>query len=350
MPQKTTGRDRISEVIAQLPPLPYGAKKTNRISEVIAQLPPLPYGAKKAKARRTTAKKAKRHTPKHIRLVDETQEKPKARKPHKSSCSQGRGDEFYTRPEDVANILEQYLPELRGKRILVPCGGDDDPWASYLRKNGVKDITTDPDLCYQSFDFSEYDYVISNPPFSLTKDFLSRIDEAGCGGLVIIQDVSLSNTASLSLLSKGWRAYDEGAPRVFNRPGGTQRKVNTVFITSFQTNVHEGEKRRITGHKPPVMTDQGIPSYKRTADVPEHWSGVIAVPVGFAPIRLDHDLHTLSPKQVNLSANGKDIFARLLVSCDGSTVVKEGKRLVRRTVRGNRATLTPASTALLAAA
>ena len=278
------------------------------------------------------------------------EERPaKSGRSHASACSRGRGNDFYTRYEDVEALMEQYLPLLRGKKVLCPCAGDNGPWARYLRSHGVRDITTDPLLDYDSFDFAEYDYVISNPPFSLTKDFLARIDEAGCGGLVVIPDVSLTNSASISLLNKGWRSYDEGAPRVFNRPDGTQAMVNCSVITSFQTNVHEGTKRRLVSHNAPVMTDQGIVRYKSTADVPQRWSGVIAVPVGFANIRFDHRIHTLSPKQVNLSVAGKGEFASFLVSCDGSTVVKENGEIVRRSKAGNRVRLTPKETTRLAA-
>lgn len=318
-------------------------------------LPPLPKerGEKKSpswglhKAKRTASAKPAKPRGKHFKWGERPAKKGRS---YASSCSRGRGDEFYTRYEDVEALMEQYLPLLRDKKVLCPCGGDNGSWARYLRSHGVRNITTDPLLDYDSFDFADYDYVISNPPFSLTKDFLAKIDEAGCGGLVVIPDVSLANSASISLLNKGWRSYDEGAPRTFNRPDGTQRKVNCSVITSFQTNVYEGTKRRRVGHNAPVMTEQGIVRYKHTADVPQRWSGVIAVPIGFVNIRFDHRIHTLSPKQVSLTVAGKDKgeFASFLVSCDGSTVVKENGEIVRYSKAGNRVCLTPKATALLA--
>lgn len=265
-------------------------------------------------------------------------------------CSAGRGDEFYTRPKDVELLMEQYVPYLRDKSILIPCAGDDGPWATYLRSQGCENITTDPDKHYEKFDFSDYDVVISNIPFSLTSDFLTRLDEAGCEGLIVISALSIHSDAAINLLRKGWRAYDEGAPHKFIRPSGKIRQVNCYVLTSFRTNVHEGSKRR--GPKrgnPAVMSDQGIPRYKYVADVPECWDGVIAVPISYAVIKFDDSVHTLSDSGGTLTKGDKTLFASLYVSCDGSTVNWVNGEVVRRSKSGQVLPITPESTSLLAA-
>lgn len=245
-------------------------------------------------------------------------------------CTAGRGDEFYTRPQDVELLMEQYVPYLRDKNILIPCAGDDGPWATYLRSQGCENITTDPEKHYEHFDFSDYDMVISNIPFSRTTDFLTRLDEAGCEGLIVMPAISIRSKPAVSLLNKGWKAYDEGTPHVFNRPSGKVREVACYVLTSFRTNVHEGSKRRVKG-KPtaPVMTDQGILRYGRVVDVPVDWQGVIAVPVSYAVKGLDTDRHTVSFMGGDLTVGGKRTFTSLYVSCDGSTVFKVGGTMYR---------------------
>lgn len=265
-------------------------------------------------------------------------------------CSAGRGDEFYTRPEDVERLMEQYVPYLRDKNILIPCAGDNGPWATYLRNQGCKHITTDPDKHYEKFDFGQFDIVISNIPFSLTSDFLRRIDEAGCEGLVVISALSINSQSAISLLRQGWRAYDEAAPHYFIRPSGKIRQVNCYVLTSFRTNVHEGTKRRQSGRNvPPVKSDQGVLRYQYVADVPERWSGVIAVPISYAAIKLDNSIHTLSEQGGNLTKDGKSLFASLYISCDGSTISWEDGKVIRRSKRGDVVPLTTESTVLLAA-
>lgn len=224
------------------------------------------------------------------------------------------GDEFYTTRKDVRNILEQYVPILRGRRILCPCDTSESEFVKYFLDNDL-DVTWDDRLDWSLFDFSEYDFVVTNPPFSRVGEFLGLIDEADVGGIVIIPTVGVTDKATMSLFERGWRASDTLSEK-FMTPEGelVHQAVMFLYSSEFPKDKNQAKKRRERPRDDvrPSISDEGFIVYDRSSSVPSSWEGEIAVPVHWAAIGFDPNRHqivrTVAPK-----INGRRKFRRLIV-------------------------------------
>ena len=229
--------------------------------------------------------------------------------------NQHRGDEFYTLREDVERICSQYLDDLTkpGVRVLCPCDTDESQFVKFFLEHDV-DVTWSNELRYQRFDFAEFDWVITNPPFSLMGDFLNRIADAGCGGLVIMPLASMANHGCQRLLRAGWHAYDEGVPDSFRRPDGSLRQFGWVVVMTHRADwAYKGAKQRQVGRRPPEPSAEGIPRYARVCDVPTKWEGLIAVPITFTCTRYDASIHHIIEARALHRLDGSEFFNSWLI-------------------------------------
>ena len=234
--------------------------------------------------------------------------------------TQRRGDEFYTRREDVDDMLNQHIPVLAepGVRVLCPCDTDESAFVQFMLDHDI-DVTWSNDLDYEQFDFAQFDFVITNPPFSRMGAFLRRIADAGCGGLVVMPRASLgSQGGERLLLQHGWIATDEGVPTRFETPDlGEQSACGIAVIRSPELKAWHATgttKRMNGGGRPPVITDEGVPRYARTCDVPEQFDGEIAVPVTWAYIRYDPSKYQILGCK-SFKVQGKDTFKSWGIKC-----------------------------------
>lgn len=119
-----------------------------------------------------------------------------------------KNDEYYTRLEDIEKELVYYSPYLKGKKVVCNCDSEASMFWTYLTTNyeslGLKGLTAthyDPNGTYKldyingqtvktavSGDGSynsptslailkDADIVITNPPFSLFRDFVDTIKD-----------------------------------------------------------------------------------------------------------------------------------------------------------------------------
>lgn len=77
-------------------------------------------------------------------------------------------DEFFTIYKDCVRELHKY--DLRGKKIICPCDNKDSNIYKYL-KDCYYDVKCD-NKEWRNIDYSKYDLVITNPPFSQVREFI----------------------------------------------------------------------------------------------------------------------------------------------------------------------------------
>ena len=128
-------------------------------------------------------------------------------------------DEFYTMYKDCVRELHKY--DLRGKKIICPCDTRESNIYKYL-KDCYYDVKCD---CkeWRNIDYSKYDVVITNPPFSQVREFIRHL-------------VNCKTDFGVDIW-KGWDAQK------FYRPDGTISPVHCGWIASFQDTW--GENKRI---------------------------------------------------------------------------------------------------------
>ena len=181
-----------------------------------------------------------------------------------------KNDEFYTQLSDIENELSHYKQHLKGKVVYCPC--DDPTWSNFytyfknnfkelgLKKliathylegkvsckreyNGSQEIDT-PLLGNGDFRSEECvsvldscDVVVTNPPFSLFRDFVSLVVNKEKGLLVIgnMNAITYKDIFSLIKQNKLWLGINN--VKAFTQPDGTIKKFgNICWFTNLTHN------------------------------------------------------------------------------------------------------------------
>src|SRR6056297_425406 len=183
-----------------------------------------------------------------------------------------KDDEFYTRLTDIEKELAHYRSYFEGKSVLCNC---DDPEASnfwkyfelnfdFLGLTGLTATHYDPDrpsyrleLCRcggklvkrraaltQNGDFRspeclellrEADLVITNPPFSLLREYIDLLIESGVKFLIVGTKNAITYKNVFSYIQDGRLWLGVTAPPEFIRPDGSSRKFgNTCWLTNLE--------------------------------------------------------------------------------------------------------------------
>lgn len=215
-----------------------------------------------------------------------------------------RDDEYYTLFQDIADEVSHYLPQLSGKRILCPCDWDESyneeivykeegyvlerglfgaggkikgidvaktrekiekrmdlvkcQFVYYLLNHaeewGIRSISvsgfnpqTGEGVRFQDIDYSYYDVIITNPPFSQFDEFIDLLIKNGKEFLVIGPQTAPTEKSII-------RHFQEGNIRIgynyhlsgFMRPDGTTlpKQHNTPRSCMWYTNMQVDIKDR----------------------------------------------------------------------------------------------------------
>ena len=240
-----------------------------------------------------------------------------------------KNDEFYTRIEDIENELKHYKKYFKGKTILCNC---DDPLESnffvYFRNNfelfELKELIT---ICYKSNnidlfsqnesekgivltyrghgnkdilnlkgngDFNNQecieilkkcDIIVTNPPFSLFKEFLAQLIEYKKDFIFIspIGNIAYKETFPLIKNNKIWWGVTN--PKSFKQPDGSFKNFgNIVWYTNLEHNRRNEELilyKTYNKEEYSKYDNIDIINIDKTLDIPIDYKGEMAVPISF---------------------------------------------------------------------
>lgn len=239
-----------------------------------------------------------------------------------------KNDEFYTRLYDIGEEVYHYWPQLMGKKILCNC---DDPRTSQFffyfaakfedlglerltcigyKKGGhgvkyvyrgdlngnheidpeeieVTELEGDGDFRSEESirELDDADVVITNPPFSLFREYVAQLVGHGKKFLVIgpMNDVSTKEVFPLIKEGKVWLGHEN--PKQFVQPDGSIKKFgNICWFTNLDV-----RKRHETLPLFKTYTPEEYPKYdnydaidvSRTENIPQDYDGVMGVPISF---------------------------------------------------------------------
>ena len=261
-----------------------------------------------------------------------------------------KDDEYYTLFQDIADEVSLYSSQLRGKRILCPCDWDESyneeivykeegyvlgrelfssegtiknidiaktrkkiekrmdlvkcQFVYYLLNQaeewGIRSISvsgynpnTNEGVRFQDIDYSNYDVIITNPPFSQFDEFIDLMIENGKEFLVIGPQTAPTEKSII-------RHFQEGNIRIgyhyhlsgFNRPDGTTlpKQHNTPRSSLWYTNMQVAPNTKeliLTAsykenpEKYPKIVNYDAIFVPTVADIPYDYFGEICVPVTF---------------------------------------------------------------------
>lgn len=243
-----------------------------------------------------------------------------------------KDDEFYTKFSDIEAEIMKYRKQFKNKIVYLPC---DDPadkksefWSFFLNNfdnfelrkliathydtNGkAYKIWVEEDLNHDGYiddddvlqedligngDFhsdecteilKECDIVVTNPPFSLFRDFVQWILKENKKFLIIGNQNAFTYKDIFPLMRDKiiWTGYN--MVKEFNRPDGTTQKFgNVCWFTNLHTSKHD---------EPSILTKSYYnASYKylkydnydainvdKIVDIPKDYDGVMGVPITF---------------------------------------------------------------------
>lgn len=249
------------------------------------------------------------------------------------NAKRNKNDEFYTQYKDIEAEVQHYTDQLAGKHIYLNC---DDPkhsqfwqyfYDNYKRLNlkrltatyyteegkaerwdltgaleGPQIITRRPIPGNGSYNspealaiLKEADVVITNPPFSLWRDYIDTLVTHQKDFLIIGNFGAIAYKNVFPLL-KDNKVRLGHSPRTmtFILPDGTEKQVNVAWYTTLP--VHNRPSLELTK----TYTPAAYPKYdnydaievSKVKDIPIDYTGVMGVPITYLE-KHDPDLFTL---------------------------------------------------------
>ena len=246
-----------------------------------------------------------------------------------------KNDEFYTRIEDVAEELRHYKKHFAGKVVFCNC--DDPTWSAFWRyfhlnfsELGLKKLIathydrTEPTykMEYEGGDdndvevgvktqlegngdfrseecldlLDECDIVVTNPPFSLFREYVATLIAHNKKFLIIGNKNAITYKEFFPLLkeNKVWIGYT--SPAEFNTPDGMTKKMNGLTRWFTNLDIQKRHEKLILWQRyyddngnPLPDVDERYPKYDnyaarhvdKVADIPMDYKGVMGVPIPF---------------------------------------------------------------------
>ena len=312
------------------------------------------------------------------------------------AANRAKQDEFYTQLPDIENELKHYRKHFRGKTVYCNC--DDPTISNFFRhfhlnfaKLGLKRLITtcyknqQPDLfskhdreaaagveyvgngteptifqLKEDGDFrsreciallKQADIVVTNPPFSLFREYIAQLVEYGKKFVVIGSMNAITYKEVFPLIQSGklWLGHGPaGKDMLFDVPedyarelvetkkeGSAYKLVDNIVKgrlgnASWFTNLDHRKRhedlilyKKYSPDEYPKYDNYDAINVDKTADIPVDYAGEMGVPISFLDkhnpeqfeiIGMDRPLITqLTGKQSRFRIKGKEIFARIVI-------------------------------------
>lgn len=307
-----------------------------------------------------------------------------------SKAKSTKNDEFYTQLVDIENELKHYKHHFRDKVVLCNC---DDPFASNFFKyfamnfnflglkkliathyakgetsykieltelgdvneDGAIDLQDVEQILYNNQDIrtqltgdgdfrseeciellKESDIVVTNPPFSLFREYVAQLIEYDKKFLILgnLNAIAYKKIFPLLKDNKMWLGWNNGA-KEFLTPDNSSKKFGNI---GWYTNLpHTKQNDILTLYK--KYTPEEYPHYdnydaievSKVVNIPENYGGVMGVPITFLNKYNSEQFEIIDinphffimveqglkkPKQLKITGQ-KDPYARILIKRKG---------------------------------
>ena len=298
-----------------------------------------------------------------------------------------KNDEFYTQFEDIEKEMKHYAPHFKGKTIYCNC--DDARESNFFKffslnfeklglkklittgykadgqgvaliyegdKNGnrlpdTEEITIRPlqgngdfrsEECIEFL--KEADIVVTNPPFSLFREYIAQLMEYGKKFLVIGSQNAITYKEVFPLIkeNKLWLGVSPRSME-FILPNGEKGVVNACWFTNLD---HAKRNKPLTLYKHYSNEYKHYDNYDaievgKVCDIPMDYDGVMGVPITFLDKYCPEQFEILGIQQRNDDpykikkytkdeyANANDLNARGVIIIDGKPKSMYPRILIR---------------------
>ncbi len=241
-----------------------------------------------------------------------------------TAAKKAKNDEFYTQFPDIEKELCHYKPHFAGKVVFCNC--DDPTWSNFWRyfhlnfaHLGLKKLIAthyDPNEStykmeyeggndtnveigvktplLQNGDFrseeciellKEADIVVTNPPFSLFREYTAQLVKYGKKFVIIgnMNAITYKEFFPLMKDNKVWLGYM--SPKTFMQPDGNEKKFgNVMWYTNLDIPKRHEPIDLIEHYSPekyPKYDNYDAINVDKTLDIPKDYDGVMGVPISF---------------------------------------------------------------------
>ena len=233
-------------------------------------------------------------------------------------AKKAKQDEFYTRYEDIAAEVEHYKHHFKGK--VVACNCDDPRWSNFSKffkdhfeelelrglislfkgsdayvetvgsKEGSRLYKLAGDGDFRSKEAQEYlaqaDIVVTNPPFSLFRIFVTQLLELGKQFLILGSANAVTCVEIFPSIQNNnlWLGVNLGAKK-FIRPDNTLASFGNIY---WYTNLDHAKRHagvtlthNYNEDLHPEYENYNAIEVSRIKQIPRNWLGVMGVPITF---------------------------------------------------------------------
>ena len=234
-----------------------------------------------------------------------------------------KNDEFYTQYEDIETEVVYFKDQLRNKIIFLPCDTQESNFYKYFKENffslgisllrathlerknehsfmiefdGEKEIIApllgNGDFLSEEIQniMSSSDIIITNPPFSLWKEFIDVIINSSKEFLLIANENTITYKKTFKYIKEGllWPSYNSPRPKAFYSPKdeGFVYFGNILWLTNLEVDKSEFAPTLTSTY---YGNETSYPSYDnysainidRVASIPIDYCGPMGVPITF---------------------------------------------------------------------
>lgn len=279
------------------------------------------------------------------------------------TAKRSKNDEFYTQLTDVEKELQHYERHFNGKVVFCNC--DDPAWSSFWKyfkgkfaDLGLKKLVAthyesgtrsykleyfgegeplktflDGDGDFRSPEcltlLAEADIVVTNPPFSLFREYVAQLMEHGKQFLIIGNSNAITYKETFRFIRDNQLWLGATAPKSFKQPDGTLKTFgNICWFTNLEQKKRNEELtlfRRYLGNEGlyPKYDNYAAIEVSKVSDIPLDYSGVMGVPITFLgkfnpeQFEIIGNLGSYAPDGYSLSSaiyvSGNKVFKRIAI-------------------------------------
>ena len=246
------------------------------------------------------------------------------------NAKKSKNDEFYTLYEDIEKELENYITELKDKIIYCNCDNENSNFVKYFKNNknkiGYKKLLYSGIGCGGKFEdnielLKECDIVITNPPFSLFRQFVNLLYKYDKKFIIIgnMNAITYKEIFKLIKDNKLWVGTGFNLSMIYKSPydntllsnkkyvetkGYNSKNYIKVPAINWYTNLeHKKRNEDIILYKTYKGNESDYPKYDnykainidKVKDIPLDYEKIMGVPITF--------LGKYNPKQFEIIGN-----------------------------------------------
>lgn len=242
-----------------------------------------------------------------------------------------KNDEFYTLLSDIEKELQHYQQHFKGKIVYSNCDSPESNFVKYFTENkdrlGIKEFYHtwyNKETGEGSFDSEENikllkkaDIVVTNPPFSLFRDFLSLLTTPNKKFIIVGATGAITYKDCFKMIKEGRLWLGVNYPKEFLQPDKSIKKFGNIsWFTNLEHNNRNKELVLTKEYNPidyPKYDNYDAIEVSRVANIPKNYEGVMGVPISFLTKWNPNQFDIVEDYAMRPTIKDKAVYRRLLI-------------------------------------